>query len=481
MSLDPSPHVLHDDSPAEMTARYQNKGSSPTGVDPDMLRWRAEVLLDEMMLGGVDLAAGEPGSHTAWPTTATPSPTTRVYENGSEVSPAARTYPPAGPSYENGHNGNYKPGDTAVTTATSAIDHACVSPTHAREPIDYFSLEWTERSEQSTRPPPEESAPAAPVVSPPQTEGQAWVFSAEERYRKLALQQESPQPDLPVEPPVNGAGEVVWPEAAPPTVERASPVAPPTVRRVANQFAGSVAAPGGAKRSNLLPRTSAADAEAVQREIFTLQNEIDLKLPVGHDSNTRAHHLLEKALAILQADPTRSAEVEYYLQQVRTIFQRVQQTIDWSSVYRNRLLVYVTAWSLLALIVLTAHLLYQEGISQFWSLYGGLAPESFAAKSIVVMSSAFFAGALGGALSVLISLQRQSRLPHGFIDRKFGLRGLILPVIGAIVGSLIALIFATVYSALGLDPAQQLWMSLLPTLCALLFGLGQESLYGTRE
>jgi hypothetical protein len=477
MSLDPSPQVLHDDSPAEKSARYQKNGSAPTGVDPEMLRWRAEVLLDEMMLGGVDLAAGEPGSHTAWPTTAVPSPATRVYENGSEVSPAGRHHPPAGGSpQENGHHENGRNG-------THAPAHSPVAPVRVNEPIDYFSLEWTERPETPapTTPPPVAQSHAAPVEPPPKAEGQPWVFSAEERYRKLAQQQEATQLETPAEPPVNGAGEVVWPEAAPSAVEPRSAVAPPTVRRVANQFAGSIPSTGGAKRSNLLPRTSAADVEAVQREIFTLQHEIDLKLPAGHDSNTRAHHLLEKALAILQADPTRSAEVEYYLQQVRTIFQRVQQTIDWSSVYRTRLLVYVAAWSLLALIFLVARLLYPAGMSQFLSLYGGLAAESFAVQSFVGVSSAFFAGALGGALSVLISLQRQSRLPHGFIDRKFGLRGLMLPLIGAIIGALIALLFEIVYTVLGLSPVQELWMSLLPALCALLFGIGQESLYGTRE
>ena len=73
----------------------------------------------------------------------------------------------------------------------------------------------------------------------------------------------------------------------------------------------------------------------------------------------RSRHLLQKAQSILQSDPSRSAEVDYYLQQVRRIVQRTRQTAAWSNVYRNRLNVYLGGWILLGLVVLSGVILAQ--------------------------------------------------------------------------------------------------------------------------
>jgi hypothetical protein len=241
---------------------------------------------------------------------------------------------------------------------------------------------------------------------------------------------------------------------------------------------GSVGA--NSRRSNLLPRRSTADLEALQREIFALQSEIDHALPTGHESNQRARHLLEKASTILQQDNLRSAEVEYYLQQVRTIFQRVQQTIHWSSTYRNRLLVYLTAWLCLSLITIAARYLYAGPLGQVVVDVSGLPPAHFIAKQFLTVITAFFAGAFGGAWGALINLWQQNRQKHGFIDRKYGLRGLILPMIGAIIGLLLGLLFVTPFALSGIDLSQQLLLASLPALLAFLFGLAQESIYGIR-
>jgi acid stress-induced BolA-like protein IbaG/YrbA len=255
-----------------------------------------------------------------------------------------------------------------------------------------------------------------------------------------------------------------------------------SVRRVSTQFADVMSvANRGAKRSNLLPRMSAANVDALQREIYTLQHEIDRVLPTGHEANKHVRHLLDKAQTILQHDPTHSAEVEYYLQQVRTIFPRVQQTIDWSSLYRNRLTLYLGAWVLLALLVVVARYLYQAPIETFVEAFAGLAADSLMLQHFNTLLATFFAGALGGALGALVNLQRQRHMPHGFIDRKFGLRGLILPLMGAIVGLLLYLPLGLLFFVFALNPAQNLLFSTVPVLLAFLFGISQESLYGTRE
>jgi hypothetical protein len=373
-----------------------------------------------------------------------------AHENGWEPSAT----PSALPAYENGHNGS---NGVHYPAAANGVEYDGRSVTPS-EPPSRLSKDET---------------PSAP-------DSKVWVLSAEERYRQLARQQESgPAVSPSVEPPTNSNGDYVWPEEAHPTTDPTTTMNSASVRRVANQFSGVATA--GAKRSNLLPRMSAVDVEVVQREIFTLKHEVDVRLPAGHDATKRAHHLLDKALGILQADPMRSAEVEYYLQQVRTIFQHVQQTIDWSTIYRKRLLIYQGAWILLTVLVVTACLLFQVQIEGAFALYAGMAAGGRAMQQSVMIIAALSAGAMGGAISGLISLYHQSWQPHGFIDRKFGLRGLILPLIGAVVGGLIALLVGVVYALAGVNPTSSLLASLLPMLLAFGFGVSQESIYGTRD
>ncbi len=172
--------------------------------------------------------------------------------------------------------------------------------------------------------------------------------------------------------------------------------------------------------------------------------------------------------------------MEYYLQQVRTIFQRVQQTMRWSSTYRNRLLVYLTAWLCLSAITMVARYLYAAPLERFMVNVSGLPAEHFVMKQFLTTATALFAGAFGGAWGALINLWQQNRQQYGFIDRKYGLRGLILPMMGAMVGLLLCLLMVTPFVLSGIDLSQQLLLGSLPALLAFLFGLAQESIYGIR-
>jgi len=83
---------------------------------------------------------------------------------------------------------------------------------------------------------------------------------------------------------------------------------------------------------------------------------------------------------------------------------------------------------------------------------------------------AFFAGALGGALSVLLNMRRHAAQEYGYFDRKYGLRGLTLPLLGALYGVLLALVWAAVSYFLALDTTN-VWLDALPTLIAFWVGL----------
>jgi hypothetical protein len=136
---------------------------------------------------------------------------------------------------------------------------------------------------------------------------------------------------------------------------------------------------------------------------------------------------------------------------------------------------------LLSSIVLVACYLYQDLIENVVGVITALAMDSLLLQHLLAATATFFAGTFGGALGTLANLQHQNHLPHGFIDRKFGLRGLILPLLGGIVGLLCYIPIGLLFYLLGLNPSQNILLSLFPVLLAFIYGVSQESIYGTRE
>ncbi len=469
----------------------QGEAGSPWGESPERLRWRADMLMDEMMLGAVDVYAGEPKSNGTATHTSFAAQTSNGYGG-------ATSYPtPTNGNGYNGnghyHNGRYTNEDQETPLPSTEIDARPQSAANDQEsrPAEHAPLPARAHA-PSLRSDPVRTQPA----SAPNREPQAWIFSAEARYQQIARNQQTLDGNLPVNanpvvPPISGASPQSQPwmvEEPPASRPENSPVnglaAPELgpVRRTAAQVTGAMTTPNrNGKWSNLLPRMSTVDTQTLQQEINSLHSEIGALLPAGHETRKHAHHLLEKAQAILQDDALRAAEVEYYVQQVRTIFQRIQQTLQWSNLYRNRLAIYLGGWSCLSMIVIAARYLYQVPIEQFTQEVANLSADSFILRHIATALCTVFSGALGGALGTLLHLRLHSRLEHGFFDRKYSLRGLILPVMGALFGLLLYTLVGLLLAAIGVDPAQNLGVSTLPAVLAFIFGLCQESLYGTRE
>ena len=236
----------------------------------------------------------------------------------------------------------------------------------------------------------------------------------------------------------------------------------------------------GANRSNLLPRNNEIDATAAQQEINDLLRALNTALPAGNEAVERSRHLLNKAQTLLQSDPTRTAEVDYYLQQVRRIVQRARQTQQWSSLYRRRLTSYLTAWLLLSLLVVSAATLSARPLAEWLNQVIDLPDWWMVMQQAPLLLAGAFAGSLGASLSALLHMQRHAAREYGYFDRKYGLRGLLLPLLGLFLGLLLALIWAGVYLAAGLDPVLYTWAVAAPAAVALLIGFGQQWLYGAR-
>lgn len=492
-SLPENKHAPDSSRAKEQVTKERAESTPPWGESPESLRYRADILMDEMMLGAIDVYAGEPkatGFSTHMPAHSSSAPSTQQTTDGYASSAPVKQ--------ENG-------------------------PSVAYQESAHPELPESRLSAASVRSVPESTTPVSPIARPSVEEAlkqssetssrepKAWIFSAEARYQQIARNQQVYADSTPLVdadnvhtiPPLIVSSSQAQPWMAQEIHTSASAVAPVSganstqsdstagpelgpVRRT-TQPAGAMTTPNrnaanrNGKWSNLLPRMSSTDVQTLQQEIVTLHSEIGAILPASHEACQRAHHLLEKAQTILQSDPMRSAEVEYYLQQVRTIFQRLQQTIHWSNIYRNRLLVYLTGWSGLAAIVIIASYLYQAQLAELLQTMTNMTADNIVLQHVSSALSTLFAGALGGALGALLNLRLRSKLEHGFFDRKYGLRGLILPLMGALFGAALYLLVGFVYFLASMDPSVSLGLSTLPALLALVFGISQETIYGTRE
>lgn len=524
-----------ESGPAAGAHRSEERTSASREQNPELLQWRANVLLDEMMLGAVDIAASD--------VVATPA---RAVRNGTAVEDrhheapsrsttrAEETHSVAHPTrYDNSvyqddprtpapdeRDERLAPSDPqdewarpswhfAEPTVSSSAAPSSLTPSaravvlqehtrHHQTPPASPPVSHRPSPQTATAPdlrtsavgaPPARSMPAA-KESPGKSdsgkkEAEPWVFAAEQRYQQIAARHHAPAP-------AHGANGTMGASAAGTSATWVDPVDALFDDFAANDYGlnGGGAAQRSARnrvtqsgrRSNLLPRMSTLDPRALQQEMVLLQTEIEQALPTGHESRERALHLLQKAYTILHADPSRSAEVDYYLQQVRTIGQRVQETLHWSNLYHRRLNLYLAAWTALSLIVITSRYVYQDGLTGAIGAMSGVdVALSLFPHNLLTALVAFFGGALGGALGAFINMRQYAQVKQGFFDRKYSLRGLILPLIGGTIGLILCLFFGLFYSLFGADPATNLLLGALPALLAFAFGIAQEFIYGTRS
>ncbi len=209
-----------------------------------------------------------------------------------------------------------------------------------------------------------------------------------------------------------------------------------------------------------------------------MEAEVDATLPAGHEWSVRSRHLLAKATDILQNSPERSAEVDYYLQQVRSILARAQQTYQWSLVYTKRLKLYLISWALFSMVVITAFLLYAGPLID---MLAASVPSltNHGAQTMIASTIAAVAGTVGASVGALRNMLVYRGAGRGYVDRKYSLRGLLLPLLAGLFGLLVYLLFGIIFYFANINPMQNMLVVGVPAILALVFGLAQETLYGT--
>lgn len=514
---------MNDGSEKDMSERVSRQdgtyapSTATQTQNPELLHWRANVLLDEMMLGAIDIAAGDSVPARAL------SASTQAVQDGQSEHGKSRTSSALSDSHvsfggtypaTNGHRTD----DAALHTVGQ--DAAVQSNTSVQDNISEATWNRADRDSSTNAPSSASSQNNGHTTnsshSQTSSHSQAneqqhsghgteqWLFAAEQRYQQIAARQQASRravaaseydgwsmaADVEAVPSYGQNEFTSYVESASvangigvegPTQKGERPFSSPGK----NTTSGNTAQPSIAKngrrkslRSNLLPRMNAHDSHSIQQEMSLLQNGIDTTLPAGHETRTRAQRLLQKAYEIFQTDPTRSAEMDYYLQQVRTIVQRAQETAQWSNLYRSRLRTYLLGWLALSLIVILGRYLFSGPMANWAAWFVSSEPNSLLVYNLLTSTAAFFFGALGAAGSVLWTMVRQ--VNNRFVDRKYGLRGLILPLSGAIGGLLLCLVSGLFYALVGIDPALSIWFGLLPALMAFVLGASQEYFFSTR-
>ena len=531
---------------------YQN-GSAESEESPELLRWRADTLLDEMMLGGVDISAGgsssieqraESSSNRTQNTQAYSPPPPRngatpgEYDQPPSYSPQQPTKPtqlpaeqlrtehvstegaqptdlwaqnqytlpqpnmPAGYTHADVHPGNVQE-ETPRQPPAPGVQQPYLQQTHPQNytnppgmPSGQNALPNDSSYSQSAPNPSPTSQPeygqpqySPPPYNPPPKERPAWnvVSGHANEYLDSVPRHETVRTNYSGYYPDGNLGSNnsggYGPSSAHPNSEHPSyiPQLGPVVQgQASSPFADPMEVGGRRARTpNLLPRQSQLDMQALKQEMATLQEKVDTALPIGRDLTERAIHLLEKGSNILDNFPNRSAEVSYYVQQVRSILQRAEQRVFWSNIYRKRLSLYLVAWFLLSIVLILSCVLYPQLLASSAASLMGMATSGWVGQHITAFVLTIGASALGSSLGTLINMFRYGQSDHGFFDRKYGLLGLILPIIGVIVGTLGYLVFGIIALILGINPASFFLIALIPATFAFLFGFGQERIYGT--
>lgn len=440
-------------SPQAEAAIGTQNGSHGTVESAELLRWRADMLLDEMLLGGAEIGAG----HHKNGTPINGHHTNGAYQNGTHS-----------PALNGNHELNHSNGPVNLSNLgphlPASLSGAQIDQANSLQP----SPETIDRPAiQSVAPQggvsySQEKTPTAPQ--------QPLLVSAEQRYARAVQSASSPVADP--------NQSVFSPSATDEPGEQSAGLGP--VRRSTTAGAMSVAN-RGSKYSTLLPRESSPDPESLLREIITLGNQIVTDIPAAHESRERAQKLLDKANTILQSDPLRSAEVGYYLQQVRSMIDRLRQNLSYSALYQRRLHTYLFAWLALALVTIFGCILYGKNLVDLLMGIANVADDSLLSQHLVALLLTLFAGGLGGALGALWSMRNQAKQEFFFLDRKFSLRSMILPVTGFVAGILVYLLLGLIYWGFGLDPSRNLAIAFIPMLLTFGIAWSQEIVFGVRS
>lgn len=230
-----------------------------------------------------------------------------------------------------------------------------------------------------------------------------------------------------------------------------------------------------AESTEILSRIKPADLEKLDREIDKLYNRV-VELLSGEDEANVAFEALRKARQMLLLEPEQFAEIEYLVNQTRSLLIRVEQSATWGPYYGPRLLVYELIWLVFLGLGALFTTVPSTGLIAMLSAWFGMAATSAGINWVTLLMATVCWGGIGGVTGALWSLHYHVSIRRDF-DKVENLWYFTQPILGMVLGGIVYLIIASGFLVVQVDlgaPDAALGARLLPAAIAVVVGFRQN-------
>ncbi len=232
-------------------------------------------------------------------------------------------------------------------------------------------------------------------------------------------------------------------------------------------------------REEIVLRISEEHFKELEKEIGQLYDAVPRALASHKEAADEALTTLHEARALLWGAPERLVDVEYRVNQVKTLIERHKLSAKWAAVYGRRLFIYETVWLFVLLGAFVGVQLGQKSLLAWvGTLVGSGADTTFTGVLVPFLNSLIWGG-IGGVVGALYSLWWHVSQLQDF-DKRYNMWYLVQPIMGIVLGGIVYLIIATGFLALqGSLPSAETarGVQMFPSLVAVLGGFRQKFVY----
>jgi hypothetical protein len=222
-------------------------------------------------------------------------------------------------------------------------------------------------------------------------------------------------------------------------------------------------------------RIKDSDLKRLDREIDELYKETVASLS-GEDEAQAAFEGLRRARMMLLLEPEQFAEIEYLVNQIKAMLNRVQQSAEWGPHYGPRILAYEVLWLAFLGFFAVITLIPNTGLSRWVAYLLGTTGTSEELNWVMMLISTVCWGGIGGVTGALWSLHYHVSVRRDF-DRAENLWYFVQPIMGMVLGAMVYLIIGAGFLVVQVDMSAAdaaFGARLLPATIALVVGFRQN-------
>lgn len=222
-------------------------------------------------------------------------------------------------------------------------------------------------------------------------------------------------------------------------------------------------------------RIKDSDLKRLDREIDELYKETVASLS-GEDEAQAAFEGLRRARMMLLLEPEQFAEIEYLVNQIKAMLNRVQQSAEWGPHYGPRILIYEVLWLAFLGFFAVITLIPNTGLSRWVAYLLGSGTATVELNWVMMLISTVCWGGIGGVTGALWSLHYHVSVRRDF-DRAENLWYFVQPIMGMVLGAMVYLIIGAGFLVVQVDLSAAdaaFGARLLPATIALVVGFRQN-------